>query len=472
MPGPKNYTDELQEFNSKYHLTNFSIERLEGYDEEFGAATDFLHDRAREVTPAANFISWVNRALGIYLETELTMHEGGEYNFSQFSFDNFLADFDRLAKAKHDQTLVAGQPSTWSTYAGADAGRIRQGFQNHMVNINRTLPDLWASRVKLGYMKIETMEQLTDRENVALLNGSAGLKGINSKLTNIVAAYETMAKVRKSRGFFWKIFNFRKNGREKEYFQKLTDQVNGLFAQDYDIPRIRQNLATTVFGQIRRVEDAPEVQQQPETVSVASRPKSLAKMLSDKLTAQFKKNFSFEIVNHLPKNAIISTKMGQCAVEANMDQVYDAIKTANSAYIQQTNAGTSAQEAMENYTFHVYRQVFEFIGDLGYATMQDKIIATQMFTDKILEEISPCSLDESLREFTNGYVVKHSDKFLEKLKTMVAENDYTNWENAFNEINSPRELIGMKNPIADDNIMVEPVNVNDKIENPAIQQIK
>ena len=477
MPKKELYINELQRFNQKYGLTNFSIELLSEFDEQYGHAVAYLNNTTTDRDPTQDYIRWISKAASIYFESSIKIRENAQYDLRGFSVHGFLADFERVMEARyqaqHDDNNYPKRPK----YNHANPETIINMIKSRQERFDGTLTDLWTDRIKNGYMKVETMRQVTDGEVQALTSGSAGLKNVNAKLTSVVAAYEAMAKVRESRqgffGFFWKIFNFLKNNREKEYFNKLTEQIEVLKSRSYDIDGIRKNLKTTVFGEKPSEQVEEEVQPSQQKVDVVKQNDPVSAILNPKLTNQFAKNFSFEIAAELPKGKL-STKLLTNVIEANMSDIYNVLKDANNGYDQQIEEGASKQEAMENYALFVFDEVFEIIiQNIEYKNVKDEIVAAQKFTDKLLEEVSPYILNkEELQEFVKGYAVKKSDIILEEVKESANTGYYQQLVKAFGELKKEygfeREVIepiNINNPIADDNDLVPPVSNNQSIQN-------
>ena len=493
MPRKQIYLDELRGFNSKYNLTNFSIELLVEFEQNFGSAVDYLNDTVTEYSASENFLRWANKTLSICFDKKLGMREGAQYSLRGFNVAAFLTDFENLIEARYHAWFDDENHPEREVYDGVDPDVLIHNFQIRQERMNRSLPDLWKDRIKTGAMKIENMRTLTDNEVNALTSGKAGLANVNSKLTNVIAAQESMRRVRRSRGFFWRIFNFRKNRREREYYEHLVEQVNAL-RDHYDVERIRGTLENSVFE--REILTEPAIltvsNAQPQSQRINANPisqngllipnnpidnnnarlegeningingsQSASEILNAKLNMQFRKNLAHEIVGVLPGK--VNNNLMAFAIEANMEGIVECLRDGCDEYEKQIEEGVSQREAIETYVLRIFEKGYEIADQsLNYKSLTDIIVAAQRITDKIVEGVLPCLFDkESLNEFTNGYVVKNADKVLEGMKQDSTPQDLEQVANAFNEA---REVYGIKSKLdlkdtfADNGTLVKPID--------------
>lgn len=448
MPDPKIYTKQLETFNFYYSLTDFSIEKLEIVDKKFRNLDRFLG------MPSSNnssepFESWVDRALGVYVDAKTSLREldwqGAD--LTQFDIEKFLAEFDKLADARFRSTLPEDSNAKRKPYAGADKNKILARLQTTLQGYNKTLPDLWTERMKSDAMNVDAMRAVTDAEYQTLTDSNALLIDSRSpRVTNVLAAYETMLRIRPTRGFWWKLFNFRINSREKEYIKTLKSQIQELQRKGFDMEYANEKLYTTVLGQkVEAPKKTQEAQpnsqkedlkkQKTNTKKPSKKMAPVSETLKEKMVPKtymdLKKMFNKRDPDFLP---FPSSHFLNHMVEMTLEAVIEDLPEANKEFDEQITANVTPQEAMETYALRIFSVAFTGTDAGAYDNLTDRIVATQKMTDEILKAYSPCALDpEGLKEFTNAYAVKHSDQIVEAMKDKVYPREKELVESAFND---------------------------------------
>ena len=79
MPNPKIYTNELARFRNKYNMPEYDLNALAGVDQKFQHLNNFLFESSTTANPAAQFVNWASRTLGMYFEANTSLRADGKY---------------------------------------------------------------------------------------------------------------------------------------------------------------------------------------------------------------------------------------------------------------------------------------------------------------------------------------------------------------------------------------------------------
>ena len=424
MPNPQIYTAELERFRSTYNMpAEYDLNALAGVDQKFKYLNNFLFESPTTANPAAQFVNWVSRTMTMYFEANTNLRADGKY-MSGFNLQAFLRDFEKLAKAKYDSELKDGEESTRKQFAGARKKDIKQTLINNFKDLNKTLPTLWAEKLKKGTMTqndllLATRNVMDSMDSVIQSNDAP----FEDRIINVVAAYEAMKQVRESRtgflGWLWKFIFRERNEIEQANLETFESQVNQLREKGYPVDKISAEITgKTVLGKEIKIEP-------------------VAEKLGKKLSIQTKQEFVLKTVHTLPSHSLGST-MIKFGVEMATSNIFKNLEQMNKEFDTQiSTGGISKKEVMANYACKVFTMAFEGAESIGYENIKDTIIATQKIADAVLKEFSPCSLEETgLKEFANGYAVKNFDKILEELKSTVRPELQDKLERGFQELNA------------------------------------
>ena len=157
---------------------------------------------------------------------------------------------------------------------------MKQVLLNNFDALNKTLPTLWAEKLKKGTMTqnelLLTTRNVMDSMDSVIQGNDVPLE---DRIINVVAAYETMKQIRESRtgfwGWLWKFIFRERNEIEKANLETFEIQVNSLRAEGYPVDKIAADLTSkTVLG--LEVESATKAKEaQPEVASTVNEEKKV-----------------------------------------------------------------------------------------------------------------------------------------------------------------------------------------------------
>ena len=246
------YQQELELFKNKYKMPKYDLQKTAESVNKLRGANAFLTGDVVANTPANQFIGWVSKTLEIYFKENTQLNENGKY-LSSFDAQEFLTDFEDLAEAKYRLEFGDDQAVNRERYAGATLQELNAAFNSICNKINKPLPSLWMEKLKKGSMNIDDLHATTKQAYDSMdKNWNKNENTMAGSLTNVVAGYEAMKQLRDSRkgffGWFWKLFNWKINAKEDDYFNELSTQVENL-KKYFDIDKISSELTSkTVLG--------------------------------------------------------------------------------------------------------------------------------------------------------------------------------------------------------------------------------
>ena len=251
MPNPQIYTTELTRFRKKYNLPEYDLKALMEVDQKFRYVNEFLNKDTAGDNAVAQFINLMSRTLGMCYESTTSVKANGKYRFHP---QEFLKDFEKLASAKYFSELNDGETPQRKKYAGAKTRQLKQVLINNFAELNKTLPTLWAERLKKGTMTqnelLLTTRNVMDSMDSVIQSNDAPFE---DRIINVVAAYEAMKQVRESRtgflGWLWKFIFRERNEIEQANLETFESQVNQLREKGYPVDKISADLTgKTVLG--------------------------------------------------------------------------------------------------------------------------------------------------------------------------------------------------------------------------------
>ena len=251
MPNPRIYTTELERFRKKYNMPEYNLKALMEIDQKFRYVNEFLNKGSVENGRASQFINLMSRTLGMCFEANTNVKANGKYIFYP---QEFLRDFEKLASAKYFSELNDGETPQRKKYDGARKRDIKKILINNFKYLNKTLPTLWAEKLKKGTMTqnellLATSNVMDNMDSVIQSNDVP----FEDRIINVVAAYETMKQIRESRtgflGWLWKFIFRERNEIEQTNLETFESQVNRLREKGYPVDKISADLTgKTVLG--------------------------------------------------------------------------------------------------------------------------------------------------------------------------------------------------------------------------------
>ena len=365
MPNPKIYTTELERFRKKYNMPEYNLNALAGVDQKFQHLNNFLFESSTTANPAAQFVNWASRTMAMYFEANTNLRADGKY-MSGFYPQAFLRDFEKLAQAKYFSELNDGEEPTRKKFAGARKRDLKTILANNFKDMNKTLPTLWAEKLKKGTMDIARLENITRNAVTEMLTPNVDKAQMQGKLTNVIAAHEAMKKLRESRegffGWFWKLFNRQQNREEGAYLEQLNTQIDLLTNAGYEVGKVSAKLTRkTIIG------NSVKVTANSKEKGVVIEP--VMKQLNYKRNAvTFKGEYADKCFRAIPENArkVVSQTMLRFTMAEHLYGRMDVFNQKFDDGIEQGNDPKAEMDRIVKSIFKVTTQVVEaFARDLS-----------------------------------------------------------------------------------------------------------
>ena len=407
MPNPKIYETELARFRKKYNMPEYDLNNVVAIDQKFQYLGSFLNKDTVENKPAAQFINWMSRTLGMCFEANTNVKANGKYIFYP---QEFLRDFEKLASAKYHSELKDGEEPQRKKYAGASRRDLKQVLLNNFDELNKTLPTLWLERLKKGSMDLDNMQAITDKSNLELMaNAAFNREKMNNHLTNVVAAHEAMKQLRESRkgfwGWLWKFFNGERNEKEEAYFEKLKTQVSTLKIVKYDVDgKIKEISDTTVLGlevEKEKVPADPEVNPAKQAFQ-PMKVEPCAEKISNAYPETSKKVIK-EILEKLPVTNKYGGLFREQTLEVMFVQVFNRFNELNEQFDKDMPTGNQKDAVAK-----LVRESFKVAQSVSVMATSgcdvDKVDACAMIAKLFIDNFTAVSIYPELGDVVNEYI--------------------------------------------------------------------
>ena len=421
-----NYEQELENFKQQWNLSAYNLNEVARNVQALRFADSFLTGASPDNSPAGQYVKWFSRTLSIYFSTNTTPNEYGRY-VSSFDAQAFYDSFKALVQAKYD-TDAQENGEVQLQVGEVVTDDLKPAIQNAIANCKRNykkpLPTLWQENLKQGYLALDTLKTITDNSYDALGNALDYAEDeLDARLTNLVAAREAMQQLRESRsgvwGWLWKvIFNREQNRQEKEYLQDLNDKINELSGRYNIEAKVADLTGKTILGvEVKAATKARETQTTEPVVGIV-----VGKVNAMLAEPDFKKDFTNEVIEALPKNNTIEANMQKAIFTGMLESSFiDKIQQFNQKFDEQE---VKTEEHIIAGAKEVFKKAYTAAKALGYNQAIERLTVAQLLTDKIMQKCSPVALEsEAYAQFANGYVLKHADELLNDVETIHAESE-------------------------------------------------
>lgn len=435
------YEGQLKEFNEKYGMAGYDLKQTAKIDEKFRIVNNFLMKDSMD-GPSGQFIDWLSKIMKSYFEKHSQFSSDWKKNLSKFHTQEFVDDFEKVAKAKYLSELVEGQEPNRKPYAGAKNKNIATVIAPYIQEINKPLPTVWKERMKKGTMDVTEIQELC----VNLTDGLA--KNLDQKatmmegFTRIVAAREAVRQLRESRprgilGALWWLFNFRINGRERDCLETLNTCITTWEAQQFNTEKVLGELmGKTALGRpVNSAEKASQPQAQ-ETEQIqnessvnaevnnaqkqevkAPQMDPVAQQLGETLKNVDAYAMGQELHEKLPANGQMDF-MRTMGFQTLWKTASKNIGQINADFDSAIATGADPKAEMEHVVRKLFVDAFKAVKSWGdYSQMEDKIEATKIMAQTMLERHTALALHaDKLGDAVNGYVEQYTNTMKELSK--------------------------------------------------------
>lgn len=387
MPNPQIYTDALKTFTDKYGLEDYDYAELATVQAKFSYIDEFIMNSPSGRGAAGVFTTLAAKTMSLYFENATKLNENGRY-MSSFNINDFLKDFDDLAKAKYESELVEGQESKRPKFAGANSKQLLSALAKDYGKTNKTLPTLWFERLKDKKMSVDQIQEITNNVIENLLAEDADNNEMEGQLVNVVAAHEAMKQLRQSRGgfigFFWKLFHKDLNAKEEAYMNLLTTKVSELKNKGYNVDKVRDELnGKTVMGKAVNVEEKAKKAKKAETAKTSPEKtkKTAVKIgpIAERVETRIAQGFySRDLVNELyselPNNGQTETMAKFSLENVYLKYVLKEVSELNENFDKEIANGKDPKKAFETVVRGTFRKC------LNYSKMYERVNKENILT--------------------------------------------------------------------------------------------
>ena len=435
------YEGQLKEFNEKYGMAGYDLKQTAKIDEKFRIVNNFLMKDSID-GPSGQFIDWLSKIMKSYFEKHSQFSSDWKKNLSKFHTQEFVDDFEKVAKAKYLSELEGGQEPNRKSYAGAKNKNIATVIAPYIQEINKPLPTVWKERMKKGTMDVTEIQELC----VNLTDGLA--KNLDQKatmmegFTRIVAAREAVRQLRESRprgilGALWWLFNFRINGRERDCLETLNTCITTWEAQQFNTEKVLGELmGKTALGRpVNSAEKASQPQHQ-EAEQIQNEPSAntevnnaqkqevkapqmdpVAQQLGETLKNVDAYAMGQELHKKLPANGQMDF-MRTMGFQTLWKTASKNIGQINADFDSAIATGADPKAEMEHVVRKLFVDAFKAVKSWGdYSQMEDKIEATKIMAQTMLERHTALALHaDKLGDAVNGYVEQYTNTMKELSK--------------------------------------------------------
>ena len=466
---PTELEKRIINFNVRY-ATKLTVDRLDNALQKKSEYIDKLFlDKKSKSTEWKNYVAGLIQTLDECIKAKIKINNQADYDVSNISLVSFIQEYETIMQARKEETEYGKERTP---YVGENYKGLVQYLVDSTKEYDQALCWIWAEDVVKEKLSINDMKAVTDQAIAHLdslkVEDDFGEQE-RDKLANVYWAMKAMEMVRQQRGIFFKIFSFRINGREKEYFNQLVSAKDRFIAKGFPVAELQKVAYKSVMKDFYEdVEKELKSQQQ-----VKDKPKQkLEKLRNVPKMAERIQLFTQDVTLKGKAVGEIVANLPQCRWEKELQKtmfsatMMDAlIKTAqetNKVFDEGVAKGENPHDLMIYQVKTVFQEAFLFTGSLGYTEMdtEKKILAAQVMTDVIMKHYSPVAIDgESYAEFAQGYMFKDLDAFNEVTGLDGNASYYIDAKTRYNEMKREEIHVDELNSVSNESVVapVEPM---------------
>jgi hypothetical protein len=275
--------------------------------------------------------------------------------------------------------------------------------------MNKTLPTLWAEKLKKGTMTqndlLLTTRNVMDSMDSVIQSNDAPFE---DRIINVVAAYETMKQIRESRtgflGWLWKFIFRERNEIEQANLETFESQVNQLREKGYPVDKISADLTgKTVLGLEVEKEQPTESKENP--VKQAFQPinfEPCAKKIGNAYPETSKKVIK-EILEKLPVTNKYGGLFREQTLEVMFVQVFNRFNELNEQFDKDMLTGNQKDTVAK-----LVRESFKVAQSVSVMATSgcdvDKVDACAMIAKLFIDNFTAVSIYPELGDVVNEYI--------------------------------------------------------------------
>jgi hypothetical protein len=371
---------------------------------------------------------------------------------------SFIQEYEAIMQARKEETEY-GKDRT--PYVGENYKGLVQYLVDSTKEYDQALCWIWAEDVVKEKLSINDMKAVTDRAIADLdaLKAEDEFGDVErDKLANVYWAMKAMEMVRQQRGIFFKIFSFRINGREKEYFNQLVAAKDRFIAKGFPVAEVQKVAYKSVMKEFYEdVEKGFKAQQQvrdnqkQNSEKARNLPKMAESMQPFTQDVTLKDRAVGEIVAKLPQCRWEKELQKTMLAATMMEPLIKKVQEGNEVFDEEAPLGKNPRHLMIYTVKMVFQEAMMFTASLGYLYTKTQLIAAQVITDEIMKNYSPVALDgKKYAEFAEGYMFEDSDALEEIFDVEENEPYYYEAKKEYNAMKSEKIQVPEVNVIANE----------------------
>ena len=424
---------EIINFNNRYgtKLTMAQLDhppqkRLDNVSALFSAPT-------AKRSPMNNYVALLINTFSDAVKAKIKIDENANYDVSStINIISFIERFESIMKLRQEETEYDRERKA---YEGANYKNLVKYVIDSTKDLNQALCWTWAEDVVNEKMSYKDLKAVTDGAITALdaLPQGAELSVENeAQLVNVYLAMKAMEMVRQQRGFFFAIFSFRINRREKEYFNQLVAAKNRYQAKGYPMAELQQMAYQPVMKECYEnaekslVEQKKQAQQEKKRKEVLrNMPKAVDVARPRLQDGQLKERVCQEILQKLPKCRFDHATQKAMMDAMLMNLLLNTVNEGNQDFDRGVAEDGNLHEFMVNGAREVFITAYNYASSLGYMDMPKGLAAAQIITDVIMKNYSPMLIDEQkYAQFGEGYFLNNQLDLEEVMDVMDTQDQF------------------------------------------------
>ena len=468
---------EIINFNNRYgtKLTIAKIDyplqnRLDNVSALFSAPT-------AKRSPMNNYVALLINTFTEAVKAKIKIDENANYDVaSTIDLIAFIERFESIMKLRQEETEYDRERKA---YEGANYKNLVKYVIDSTKDLNQAICWTWAEDVVNEKMSYKDLKAVTDGAITALdaLPQGAELSVENeAQLVNVYLAMKAMEMVRQQRGFFFAIFSFRINRREKEYFNQLVEAKNRYQAKGFPMAELQQMAYQPVMKECYENAEKSLVEQKKYAQQEKTRKEALRNMpkavdvarprLQD---GQLKERVCQEILQKLPKCRFDHATQKAMMDAMLMNLLLNTVNEGNQDFDRGVAEDGNLHDFMVNGAKDVFITAYNYVSTLGYMDMAKGLAAAQIITDVIMKNYSPMLIDEQkYAQFGEGYFLNNQQDLEDVMDVMDTQEQFDKALDIYRDLN--REAVSIPDLNNPQGELVPPVEKVTIINAPSVNK--
>ena len=466
-------TTMMENFKRKYEL-DLSIEEVEANLKSIKRSNDALTQK---------YVYTLANLLHSYLEKKLSpLYYRRSLDLTDVNVEEFINDFEKIMEERRDEndTAISQEP-----FAGLGS-KLYDQLIPLLQSLNKPITELWTNSILAGKIDPMDLKHNTDHTFSEMREKKPPLTNVEERTLELsVLTHKAMTQVYEKRGALWRVapWHWRQWYREAKYIDKLAEQLQTYSQNGLPIEKIKQKYATSHIEKINeKLTNAKNAAAKIEVEELSRKAEEKKQELANKKVAAaenlkqvtadptFKDRFIDDIVKSLPQTQFTDS-MKRDMLSMAYNNIVNTMKIQNLSFDNDFDDPKKHVVAGAKATF---KSAYALAKSFGAKSREEHLAIAQIITDKVMQNLSPATVDQKYVEFTNGYALSHAEEFNNalgnenKVGDEEVEQVFANASKVYGKLTRepiiPKEL----NENLDDRV-VEPINQNSKVKDNIIK---